>query len=128
MKILIVDCNQDMLTLFRQKFRKEIKAGVFDFSFFSCGETALEYINCHEEHPALVLILSNISLPGMSGTQLLETLKQKYPAIKIFMIAAVGSDRPRKRISNLRADYYFNQPVKLESIKIKILQLKKILG
>jgi len=128
MKILIVDCNEDMLILFGQKFRKEIKANILNFSFFDSGESTLEYINYDREFPALVLILSDISLPGMSGTQLLETLKSQYPEIKVFTIDGIGSDRSRTLLTNLRADYYFNKPIQLELIKTKILQLRKILG
>ena len=135
MKILIVDCNEDMLILFKQKFRKEIKDGLFYFNFVPSGETALEYLRL-QKFPTLVLIFSDISLPGMSGTELLETLKLKYPEIKVFTSATVEStlnspvpeNRSRKLVKDLRADYYFNKPIELELIKTKILQLKKILG
>ena len=127
MEVLIVDCDADILILFRQKFRREIRAGLLNFKFFSSGESLLDYLFCYEECPALVLILSDISLPGMSGTQLLEILKVKYPQIKVFTIAAIEKNRSRQLV-NYRADYYFNKPIELELIKTKILQLKKILG
>ena len=126
MEVLIVDCNEDILILFKQKFRKEIRTGLFNFKFFPSGEAVLSYLLSYAENPDLVLILSDISLPGMSGTQLLEILKLKYPQIKVFTIAAMQKDRSRQLVS-YRADYYFNKPIELESIKTKILQLKKIL-
>ena len=75
MKILVVDDEKDVQTLFEQRFRKEIKSGelVFDFAF--SGEEALVYLNQHEQEA--VLILSDINMPGMSGLDLLGQIKQK---------------------------------------------------
>ncbi len=76
MKILVVDDETDIQTLFEQRFRKEIKSGEMNFVFAFSGEDALKYLNAHE-HEA-VLILSDINMPGMSGLDLLGHIKQKY--------------------------------------------------
>ena len=76
MKILVVDDEHDVKTLFEQRFRREIKSGEVDFVFAFSGEEALVYLNQHK-HEA-VLILSDINMPGMSGLELLEHIKQKY--------------------------------------------------
>ena len=65
MKFLVVDDKLDVQTLFRQRFRKEIKDGGVDFVFANSGEQALAYMN--EHHHEAVLILSDINMPGMSG-------------------------------------------------------------
>ncbi len=66
MKILVVDDEQDVKTLFEQRFRKEIRSQELQFAFAFSGEDALSYLNEHK-HEA-VLILSDINMPGMSGT------------------------------------------------------------
>ena len=76
MKILVVDDEQDVKTLFQQRFRKEIKSNLVEFVFAFSGEEAIEYLTSME-HEA-ILILSDINMPGMSGLQLLEKVKQKF--------------------------------------------------
>jgi len=78
MKILVVDDEQDVKTLFEQRFRKEIKSGQAEFIFAFSGEDALVQLN-KWEHEAM-LILSDINMPGMSGLQLLENVKRHQHA------------------------------------------------
>src|SRR6266487_2219983 len=89
-KILVGDDEKDMQTLFEQRFRKEIRSGEMHFVFAYSGEEALCYLNQHL-HEA-VLILSDINMPGMSGLELLEHIKQKYskPPPVVMMITAYG--------------------------------------
>ena len=65
MKILVVDDETDVKSLFEQRFRKEIKNKECEFAFAFSGEEALSFMQDHE-HEA-VLILSDINMPGMSG-------------------------------------------------------------
>src|SRR3979409_2002129 len=90
MKILVVDDEKDMQMLFEQRFRKEIRDQRVQFVFAFSGEEALSYLNQHV-HEA-VLILSDINMPGMSGLELLENIKQKYltPPPVVMMITAYG--------------------------------------
>ncbi len=73
MKILVVDDEMDVKTLFEQRFRKEIKNGEMEFVFAFSGEEALEYLNKHE-HEA-VLILSDINMPGI----LKQNITSRHP-------------------------------------------------
>ena len=117
MKILVVDDEQDIKTLFEQRFRNEIKSGQVEFIFSYSGEDALVQLN-RWEHQAM-LILSDINMPGMSGLQLLENVKKKYmkPPPVVMMITAYG-DTENLRIANeLGADDFLTKP--LDFIKLK---------
>ncbi len=120
MKILVVDDEQDVKTLFEQRFRKEIKSGEVEFVFSFSGEDALLQLN-RWEHEAM-LILSDINMPGMSGLQLLENVKKKYmkPPPVVMMITAYG-DKENLRIANeLGADDFLTKPLDFVKLKEKL--------
>ncbi len=120
MKILVVDDEQDMENLFLQRFRREIKDGTVIFAFANSGEQALEYMN-HNKHEA-VLILSDINMPGMSGLQLLEKIKQKYnePPPIVMMITAYGDTDNYNTAMELGADAFLTKPVDFNLLKEKL--------
>jgi two-component system, chemotaxis family, chemotaxis protein CheY len=120
MKILVVDDEQDIKTLFEQRFRSEIKNGQVEFVFAFSGEDALVKLN-RWEHEAM-LILSDINMPGMSGLQLLEQVKKKYmkPPPVVMMITAYG-DTENLRIANeLGADDFLTKPLDFVKLKEKL--------
>jgi two-component system, chemotaxis family, chemotaxis protein CheY len=120
MKILVVDDELDVKTLFEQRFRREIKEGEFDFAFAFSGEEALSFLHSHE-HEA-VLILSDINMPGMSGLQLLGQIKQKYykPPPVVMMISAYGDTENHNTAKELGADDFLTKPVDFISLKDKL--------
>ncbi|MBS1734549.1 MAG: response regulator [Bacteroidetes bacterium] len=120
MKILVVDDEQDVQALFEQRFRREIRSGELHFSFVFSGEDALEYMKTHN-HEA-VLILSDINMPGMSGLQLLEHIKEKYetPPPVVMMITAYGDDENYNQAMKLGADDFLTKPVDFTLLKDKL--------
>ncbi len=120
MKILVVDDEQDIKTLFEQRFRKEIKSGQVEFIFSFSGEDALQQLN-KWEHEAM-LILSDINMPGMSGLQLLENVKKKYmkPPPIVMMITAYGDAENHKIAKELGADDFLTKPVDFTKLKEKL--------
>jgi two-component system chemotaxis response regulator CheY len=120
MKILVVDDEQDMQTLFQQRFRKEIRDGSVDFAFAISGEQALEYMK-ENDHEA-ILILSDINMPGMSGLELLEKIKQKYvtPPPVVMMITAYGDAENYNTAMKLGADDFLTKPVDFNLLKEKL--------
>jgi len=120
MKILVVDDEQDMQFLFQQKFRKEIRDGNVDFAFATSGELALAYLNAN--HHEAVLILSDINMPGMSGLELLEQIKQKYhtPPPIVMMITAYGDEDNYNQAMKLGADDFLTKPVDFTMLKGKL--------
>ena len=119
MKILVVDDERDIQTLFEQRFRKEIREKSLEFVFAFSGEEALTYLNSHE-HEA-VLILSDINMPGMSGLELLGHIKQKYhkPPPMVMMITAYGDAENFKIATELGADAFLTKPVDFGLLKEK---------
>ena len=119
MKILVVDDEHDVKILFEQRFRKEIRDKEMEFVFAFSGEEALVYLNQHE-HEA-VLILSDINMPGMSGLQLLEQIKQKYhkPPPVVMMITAYGDKENYDTAMQLGADDFLTKPLELSRLKEK---------
>jgi two-component system chemotaxis response regulator CheY len=120
MKILVVDDEMDVRLLFEQRFRKEIKSGEMDFAFAYSGEEALAFLHLHQ-HEA-VLILSDINMPGMSGLQLLQQIKQEYstPPPVVMMITAYGDDENYNQAMKLGADDFLTKPVDFALLKEKL--------
>ena len=123
MKILVVDDERDIQPLFEQRFRREIKKGEIKFVFAYSGEEALErFIECQHE---AVLILSDINMPGMSGLELLDQIKQNYhdPSPLVMMITAYGDSENYDRAMELGADDFITKPVDFITLKEKIKTL-----
>jgi len=120
MKILVVDDEKDIQTLFEQRFRKEIRNKLVEFVFAFSGEDALVYLNQHR-HEA-VLILSDINMPGMSGLDLLGQIKQKYhePPPVVMMITAYGDAENYNTAKQLGADDFLTKPVDFNLLKEKL--------
>ena len=125
MKVLVVDDEVDVKTLFEQRFRKEIKNKEIELEFAFSGEEAIEFMNAHE-HEA-VLILSDINMPGMSGLVLLKHIKEKFekPPPIVMMITAYSDDENYNEAMKLGADDFLTKPVDFTDLKIK---LKNILS
>jgi len=124
MNILVVDDEKDIQPLFEQRFRKEIRNGEINFEFAYSGEEALKYLQNYE-HEA-VLILSDINMPGMSGLDLLDRIKQKHhnPPPIVMMITAYGDTENYERAMELGADDFLTKPVDFTELKEKINTLK----
>jgi CheY-like chemotaxis protein len=120
-KILVVDDEKDVETLFLQRFRKEIKSGDYEFVFAFSGEQALNILNTDLKHEA-VLILSDINMPGMSGLELLNNIKVKYfkPPPIVMMISAYGDEKNKEEAKNLGADGFLTKPVDFSLLKDKL--------
>jgi two-component system chemotaxis response regulator CheY len=121
MKILVVDDEKDIQTLFEQRFRKEIRDGSVQFAFAFSGEDALAYLNGHEA----VLILSDINMPGMSGLELLSHIKHMYlkPPPVVMMITAYGDAENFQTAKQLGADDFLTKPVDFNLLKEKLKQI-----
>jgi two-component system, chemotaxis family, chemotaxis protein CheY len=120
MKILVVDDETDMQTLFEQRFRREIRSHEMDFAFAHSGEEALTFLKAHV-HEA-VLILSDINMPGMSGLELLKEIKGNFhePPPVVMMITAYGDPENYNQAIKLGADDFLTKPIDFTVLKDKL--------
>ncbi|MHA6281058.1 response regulator [Salinimicrobium sp. CAU 1759] len=119
MKILIVDDEKDVEMLFRQKFRKETKQEDLELVFAFSGQEALEILE-ESNPPSVVYVFSDINMPGMTGLELLQIIKQKFPEMKVSMISAYGDSENYNKAINSGAKEFFTKPIDFVSLKEEI--------
>lgn len=125
MKILVVDDEHDIRKLFEQSFRREIRSGQLQFVFAYSGEEAMRFLQVH--HSEVVLILSDINMPGMSGLELLRHIRQDFPAPPpptVLMITAYGDQATRTEALHLGANDLISKPVDFSALKRKFAELQ----
>jgi len=120
--ILVVDDEPDVADLFRQQFRREVRDGIYVVHFASSGAEALKLM-AGEIEPTLIVILSDINMPGMDGLQLLGEIKQRRPDLPVMMVTAYGDDERRRRASELGAFEFITKPVDFDQLKLQLRQL-----
>lgn len=123
MKILVVDDERDIQALFEQRFRKEIRDKTVIFIFAFSGEEALNYMEQYQHE--VVLILSDINMPGMSGLELLDRLKHTYhePPPIVMMVTAYGDAENFNTAKRLGADDFLTKPIDFTLLKEKLNHL-----
>ena len=95
-KLLIVDDEKDVEILYSQRFRRETDSGEFNLHFVFSAEEALEFMQGLNPFD-LVLIMSDINMPGMNGLDLLQETKRLFPHLKVMMISAYGDDQEQAK-------------------------------
>jgi CheY-like chemotaxis protein len=120
--ILVVDDEPDVAVLFRQRFRREVRDGTYVMHFANSGEDALQQLGNGIE-PQLIVILSDINMPGMDGLQLLGKIKQRFAEIPVMMVTAYGDAERRQRASDLGASEFLAKPVDFDALKAQLRQL-----
>jgi CheY-like chemotaxis protein len=117
--ILVVDDEPDVEVLFRQQFRRDLRAGRFLMEFAQSASTALARIpNAGDE--ALILILSDINMPGMSGLELLPKAKALRPDVPIIMITAYGDAETKRKALERGAEALLTKPIDFVSLRSEI--------
>ncbi len=124
MKVLIVDDERDVEPLFRQRFRREVKAGELELAFAFSGPAALQYLEA--DRADVVLVLSDINMPGMNGLELLGRIKAltpPRPPIAVCMMTAYGNDDYRQRAAAGGCDGYLTKPLDFDELKARLRAL-----
>ena len=122
MKILVVDDERDVEILFRQKFRKEIKNESLELVFAFSGQEALDLLE-KTDPPEVIYIFSDINMPGMTGLELLDIVKARFPNIRISMISAYGDAENYNKAIDSGAKQFFTKPIDFVSLKKEITSL-----
>jgi CheY-like chemotaxis protein len=120
--ILVVDDEPDVAELFRQRFRREARDGTYVMHFANSGEKALQQLTEGIE-PSLIVILSDINMPGMDGLTLLGEIKDRFPELPVMMVTAYGDDERRRTASDLGAFEFLTKPVDFDALKAQLRQL-----
>jgi CheY-like chemotaxis protein len=120
--ILIVDDETDVADLFRQRFRREARQGIYVLHFAFSGEEALDQLADGIE-PQLIVILSDINMPGMDGLALLREIKKLRPELPAMMVTAYGDQERRCRAAEAGALQFLTKPVDFDLLKQELHRL-----
>lgn len=121
--VLIVDDEPDIVDLFRQRFRREERNGEYVLHFAPSGDAALDRLRAGI-HPELIVILSDINMPGMDGLELLRRIRSEWPDIPVAMVTAYGDDERRRSAATSGAIDFFAKPVDFDQLKQRLAEIK----
>src|SRR3954447_22490098 len=119
--ILVVDDEPDIAALFQQQFRRELRCGRFLMKFATSAADALERIAVPED-ASLILVFSDINMPGMSGLELLPKIKAAHPEVPVFMITAYGDDETRRKALQDGAAGLVTKPIDFSALRHEVDQ------
>jgi DNA-binding NtrC family response regulator len=114
--VLVVDDEPDVEALFRQQFRREVREGLYVLDFALSGEAALDKLDgCTGQH--IILLVSDINMPGMSGLDLIPAVKARRPDLPVFMISAYGDPERVSTALYRGASKFITKPVNFPRLK-----------
>jgi len=122
LSILIVDDEPDVAELFRQRFRREVRQGLYVLHFAYSAEEALEKLDTGIL-PQIIVILSDINMPGMDGLALLREIKRRWADLPVMMVTAYGDDERRRSAGEHGAAEFITKPVDFDLLKEQLRQL-----
>jgi CheY-like chemotaxis protein len=117
--ILVVDDEPDVEMLFRQQFRRDLRAGRFTMEFVQSALAALQAISDAGD-ASLILILSDINMPGMSGLELLPQAKAVRPDVPVIMITAYGDAETKRKALESGAEALLTKPIDFVVLRSEI--------
>jgi CheY-like chemotaxis protein len=123
-KMLVVDDEQDVEVLFKQRFRKELRSDEVRIDFAFSGQDALVFLRSLDPFD-LALVLSDINMPGMTGLELLRTIRSEFPKLKVMMVTAYGDENNYRTAVSYGASDFVTKPVDFLSLKEKIFKLSE---
>jgi CheY-like chemotaxis protein len=121
-RILMVDDEPDAEELFRQNFRREVRKDRYELLFAQSGEAALDLLQ-EGDAPSILVLLSDINMPGMKGTELLQRVKNQWSDLPVIMITAYGDPGTEAEVKALGAERLVAKPVDFSHLKAEIASL-----
>src|SRR4029077_1884240 len=120
--IMVVDDEPDVAELFRQRFRREVRQGQDVMHVDASGEEALAKLG-EGVRPELIVVLSDINMPGMDGLGLLQEVKRRNAGLPVIMVTAYGDDERRRKAAEFGASEFVTKPVDFIVLKRQLQQL-----
>ena len=117
--IVVVDDEPDVEGMFRPHFRRDLRSGRFIMEFALSASAALEQVKAIPD-PSLILILSDINMPGMTGLEMLPKVKAERPNVPVIMITAYGDDATRTKATELGASGLLPKPIDFSLLRQEI--------
>jgi CheY-like chemotaxis protein len=117
--VLVVDDEPDVEVLFRQQFRRDLRSGRFTMEFAQSASAALQRI-ADAAGVSLILILSDINMPGMSGLELLPKAKALRPDVPVIMITAYGDAETKRKAFEGGAEAILAKPIDFVTLRSEI--------
>jgi CheY-like chemotaxis protein len=117
--VLVVDDEPDVEVLFQQQFRRDLRSGRFTMEFARSASAALQRI-ADAAGVSLILILSDINMPGMSGLELLPKAKALRPDVPVIMITAYGDTETKRKAFEGGAEALFTKPIDFVTLRNEI--------
>ena len=118
--VLVVDDEPDVEALFRQQFRRDLKSGRFTMEFAPSAPAALARASDAIVDPSLILILSDINMPGMSGLEMLPKVRAERPDVPVIMITAYGDAETRRKAIEGGAVGLLTKPIDFSLLRQEI--------
>ena len=122
-RALVVDDETDVQFLFTQKFRREVRKGVLEFVFATSGEEALDKLRTGEAAD-VVVVLSDINMPGMSGLDLLAAITKEFPDLQVYMVTAYDDGKLETTALQNGARGYLTKPIDFSTLKGEVFGLE----
>ncbi|BAU88746.1 response regulator receiver protein [Methylorubrum populi] len=117
--ILVVDDETDVADLFRQQFRRELRSRRFVMDFAHSAQDALDRIAVSGD-TCLILVLSDINMPGTTGLELLPKIKAAHPDVPVIMITAYGDAETRRKAAEAGAAGFLTKPIDFEALRQEV--------
>ena len=116
LRVLVVDDEPDVETLFRQQFRRELRDGLCSLDFALSAAAALDKMD-DAMAGEIILLVTDINMPGMSGLELLSLVKALKPDLPVFMISAYGDGETMAQAAARGASKFLTKPVDFPALK-----------
>ncbi|HEX8386610.1 MAG TPA: response regulator [Rubricoccaceae bacterium] len=122
-RALVVDDETDVQFLFTQKFRREVRQGLLEFVFATSGQQALEELR-NGAAADVVVVLSDINMPGMSGLELLSTVREEFPGLEVYMVTAYDDGELKTTALEGGARGYLTKPIDFSTLKEEVFGIE----
>lgn len=116
-KVLVVDDEPDVEPMFRQRMRREVRAGMYEFLFALSGRQALDVL---EENPDIRLVITDLNMPEMNGWELLDALGDQWPDLPSMVMSAYGDQDNLQRAEQSGAQDFVVKPVDFQELRGKV--------